>query len=93
MIRKLEVKGLNNRVDGTWEFNKDLNVITGRNGSGKTTLLKLIWYLISGNIGQIISDIPFRSVAIETDSFSLSMIQTKNKEVKLECEFANRVLC
>ena len=55
MIRKLEVKGLNNRVDGTWEFNEDLNVITGRNGSGKTTLLKLIWYLISGNIEQIIS--------------------------------------
>ena len=52
MIRELEVEGLNNRVDGAWEFNKDLNVITGRNGSGKTTLLKLIWYLISGNIGQ-----------------------------------------
>ena len=50
MIRKIEVKGLNNRVDGAWEFNEDLNVITGRNGSGKTTLLKLIWYLISGNI-------------------------------------------
>ena len=31
MIRKLEVKGLNNRLDGAWEFNEDLNVITGRN--------------------------------------------------------------
>ena len=91
MIRKIEVKGLNNRVDGAWEFNEDLNVITGRNGSGKTTLLKLIWYLISGNIGQIISDIPFRSVAIETDSFSLSIVQIENKKVELECEFANKV--
>ena len=91
MIRKLEVKGLNNRIDDTWEFNEDLNIITGRNGSGKTTLLKLIWYLISGNLGQVISDIPFRSVAIETDSFSLSIIQTENKNVKLECEFANNV--
>ena len=91
MIRKLEVKGLNNRVSDAWEFNEDLNVITGRNGSGKTTLLKLIWYLISGNIGQIISDIPFQSVAIETDSFSLSIIQTENKIVRLECEFANNV--
>ena len=80
MIRKLEVKGLNNRVDGTWEFNEDLNVITGRNGSGKTTLLKLIWYLISGNIEQIISDIPFRSVSIETDRFSLSIIQTEDEK-------------
>ena len=89
MIRKLEVKGLNNRVDGAWEFNEDLNIITGRNGSGKTTLLKLIWYLISGNIGQIISAIPFRSISIKTDSFSLSIIQTEDKRVKLECKFAD----
>ena len=73
MIRKLEVEGLNNRVDGAWEFNEDLNIITGRNGSGKTTLLKLIWYLISGNLGQAISEILFRSVSVETDSFSLSL--------------------
>ena len=92
MIRKLEVEGLNNRLDGAWQFNGDLNIITGRNGSGKTTLLKLIWYLISGNIGQAISDIPFRSVSIETDSFSLSIIQTKDEKVKLECEFANQVM-
>ena len=85
MIRKLEVKGLNNRADAAIEFNEDLNIITGRNGSGKTTLLKLIWYLISGNIGQIISDIPFRYVSIKTDSFSLSIIHTENKKVQLEC--------
>ena len=91
MIRKLEVKGLNNRLDGAWEFNEDLNIITGRNGSGKTTLLKLIWYLISGNLGQIMSDIPFRSVSIGTDSFSLSIIQTEDKTVKLEGELPNGV--
>ena len=85
------MKGLNNRVDGAWEFNEDLNVITGRNGSGKTTLLKLIWYLISGNLEQIILDIPFRSVSIETDSFSLSIVQTEDKKVKLECELVNEV--
>ena len=91
MIRKVEVKGLNNRLDGAWEFNEDLNVITGRNGSGKTTLLKLIWYSISGNIGQAISDIPFRFVSIETDSFSLSVNQAEDKKVELKCEFANKV--
>lgn len=91
MIRKLEVKGLNNRLDGAWEFKEDLNIITGRNGSGKTTLLKLIWYLISGNIGQAISDVPFRSVSIEADRFSLSIVQIENKKVKLECELDNQV--
>lgn len=89
MIRKLELKGLNTCVDGAWEFNEDLNIITGRNGSGKTTLLKLIWYLISGNIRQIISDIPLQSVVIETDSFSLSIIQSESGVGKLRCEFAN----
>ena len=57
MVRKIEVKSLNNRVDAAMEFNEDLNIITGRNGSGKTTLLKLIWYLISGNLERIIPEI------------------------------------
>ena len=89
MIRKLEVKGLNTRIDGAWEFNEDLNIITGRNGSGKTTLLKLIWYLISGNIGQIVSDIPLQSVVIETSSFTLSITQFESGVGKLRCEFVN----
>ena len=89
MIRRIEVKGLNNRLDGAWEFNEDLNIITGRNGSGKTTLLKLIWYLISGNIGQAISDIPFRSVSIETDQFSLSLVQNEDEQIKVECKLPN----
>ena len=87
MIRKLEIKGLNTRVDGVWEFSEDLNIITGRNGSGKTALLKLIWYSISGNLGQIISDIPFRLVSIVTDSFSLNITQSESGEGELECEF------
>ena len=88
MIRNLEVKGLNNRLDGAWEFNEDLNVITGRNGSGKTTLLKLIWYLISGNIERIIPEIPLRFASIETDSFSLS-IQVESDEGEIHYQFAN----
>ena len=90
MIRKLEVKGLNNRVDGTWEFNEDLNIITGRNGSGKTTLLKLIWYLISGNIGQAISEILFRSVSIETDSSSLSLVKDEPNAGEFKCTFTDQ---
>ena len=91
MIHKLEVEGLNNRIDGAWEFNEDLNIITGRNGSGKTTLLKLIWYLISGNLGQIISDIPFQSVSFETDLFSLLIFHSEPNKGKLECEFPKKV--
>ena len=89
MIRSIEVKGLNNRVDGAWEFNEDLNVITGRNGSGKTTLLKLIWYLISGNVVQAISEILFRSVSIETDSFSLSLVRGEPNAGKFKCTFTD----
>ena len=89
MIRKLEVKGLNDRVDASLEFNQDLNIITGRNGSGKTTLLKLIWYLISGNLERIIPEIPFRSVSIEADSFSLSIMQVESDKGQLDCKFAN----
>lgn len=88
MIRKMEVKGLNNRVDDGWEFNEDLNIITGRNGSGKTALLKLMWYLISGNIERIIPEIPFQSVAVETDSFSVS-IQIESDKGKLLYQFAD----
>ena len=90
MIRKLEVEGLNNRVDDAWEFNEDLNIITGRNGSSKTTLLKLIWYLISGNLGQAISEILFQSVSIETDSFSVSLARVTPDAGELKFTITNQ---
>ena len=71
MIRYLKVKGLNKRLDDEFKFNEDLNIFTGPNGSGKTTLLKLIWYLISGHLEQILAEIPFHSIAIQTDLFTL----------------------
>ena len=71
MIQYLKVKGLNKRLDDEFKFNEDLNIFTGPNGSGKTTLLKLIWYLISGNLNQILAEIPFHSIAIQTDLFTL----------------------
>ncbi len=87
MIRYLEVKGLNNKLNQPFEFNEDLNIFTGPNGSGKTTLLKLIWYFISGHLEQILSEIPFSSLSIETDTFSLTMAQTKTDEIELKSEF------
>ena len=87
MIKSLSVKGLNNRIDADLEFNEDLNIITGKNGSGKTTLLKLLWYLISGNLERIIPEIPFQSVSITTDSFSLSLVKETPDEILVISKF------
>ena len=87
MIRYLKVKGLNKRLDDEFKFNEDLNIFTGPNGSCKTTLLKLIWYLISGNLQQIVHEIPFRSIAIQTDLFALSMERVKSEEIIFDHRF------
>ena len=87
MIRYLKVKGLNNRLDDEFEFNEDLNIFTGPNGSGKTTLLKLIWYLISGNLNQILTQIPFHFISIQTDMFALSIERVEPDRVTLDYSF------
>ena len=87
MIRYLEVKGLNNKLSQSFEFNEDLNIFTGPNGSGKTTLLKLIWYFISGNIHRIVDEIPFKSVSIETNMFSLSITCLGSRKVEFVPKF------
>lgn len=88
MIRYLKVKGLNNRLDGEFEFNEDLNVFTGANGSCKTTLLKLIWYFISGNLQQIMIEIPFRTISIQTDLFDFNMERVEPDQVRFDYNFA-----
>ncbi len=89
MIKRLVVKGLNNRSDGNHdlEFHPDLNLFTGPNGSGKTTLLKLIWYLISGNLERILSEIPFQFVSIETALFSAAIARVTPGKVELTSQF------
>ena len=87
MIRYLKVKGLNKRLDDEFEFNEDLNIFTGANGSGKTTLLKLIWYLISGHLKQILYEIPFSYFSIKSDLFSLDMERNRPEELQLGYEF------
>ena len=87
MIQYLKVEGLNNRIDDEFEFNDDLNVFTGPNGSCKTTLLKLIWYLISGNLQQIVLEIPFKFISIRTNSFALTVTHVKSNRIKFDCKF------
>ena len=90
MIKRLVVKGLNNRSDGNHdlEFHPDLNIFTGPNGSGKTTLLKLLWYLISGNLERVFAEIPFHFVSIETALFSATIARVKPGKVELTSQFA-----
>ncbi len=87
MIQYLKVKGLNNRLDGEFEFNEDLNIFTGANGSCKTTLLKLIWYFISGNLQQIVLEIPFHTISIQTDLFDFSMKRVEPDEIIFDYRF------
>ena len=89
MIRYLEVKGLNNKLSQSFEFNEDLNIFTGPNGSGKTTLLKLICSLISGHLAQILAEIPFAYLSVETDMFSLTMAQVKSDQIELNWKFTD----
>ena len=87
MIRRLIIKGLNNRINADLEFHSDLNIITGANGSGKTTLLKLLWYFISGRLEQILAEIPFHSISIQTDLFDFSMERVKLDRVTFDYGF------
>ena len=89
MIRKLSVRKLNGRFDRDLEFYDDLNIFGGDIGTGKTTLLKLIWFLTSGNLQRVISEIPFQTISIETSQFSLSMEMSQDNpdQVKLVWKF------
>jgi predicted ATPase len=77
-LHKVSIKGLNNKIDCDFEFNEDINIITGANGSGKTTLLKILWYAISGNIERISPEIKFKSFELDTSHFSLVLSKQEN---------------
>ncbi len=79
-LKRVSIKGLNNKVDCDFEFHDDINIVTGINGCGKTTLLKMLWYAISGNIERLVSEIRFKSFNLESSSFSLSLIDTKDSD-------------
>lgn len=87
MIQRLTVKGLNHRINADLECHPDLNIITGPNGSGKTTLLKLLWYLISGHLEEILAEIPFDMISIQTDLFKISMERVSPDRVNFDWSF------
>jgi len=80
-LTKFSIKGLNGKINYDFNFNKDINIITGINGSGKTTILKIIWYAISGNIERIAPEINFDSFNLKTNLYSLSLSVDKKENV------------
>ncbi len=79
MIKRLTVKKLHGHTDFDLCFHPDMNVLTGRNGCGKTTLLKLAWYMISGNLDRVMSEITFDAATVETDAYILSVLVNRSK--------------
>ncbi|MBY0426381.1 MAG: ATP-binding protein [Cytophagales bacterium] len=74
MIKKLVVEGLNNRsYPLELNFHEDLNLLTGKNGSSKTTILKLIWFLNSGRISNLIKEINFSTAELTTSQTTISI--------------------
>lgn len=87
MIKKLIVRKLNGRFDYDLQFYENVNLFTGHIGTGKTSLLKLIWFLISGNLQRVISEIPFDYVSLDTSKFSLSMKRINLNSVEFALQF------
>ncbi|MFS8425435.1 AAA family ATPase [Xanthomonas campestris pv. incanae] len=86
-IDSVSVSGLLGQSDAVkYQFNSDLNLLTGRNGSGKTTILKLIWLIISGNVLIALKEVPFRSCTIVTSEYSCTVIRTGRVNCKIEME-------
>jgi len=74
MINKLNIEGLNGRRRPLeLEFQPDLNLLTGKNGSSKTTILKMLWFLNSGKILNLVKEVNFLNTEIHTSNIKLSI--------------------
>lgn len=69
-----------------YQFNHDLNILTGRNGSGKTTIMKLIWFIMSGNVLLALREIDFKSCTVATDVYTVTVTRTGRATCKIEME-------
>lgn len=86
-LKKIAVTGLfGDPEERVLEFNRDLNIITGRNGSGKTTLLKLAWFVMSGNILLALREVDFHTCEIITDEYKCRVVRTGPEHCGVEFE-------
>ncbi|MGY3642717.1 AAA family ATPase [Pseudomonas sp. PK-RTE-24] len=69
-----------------YEFNSDLNILTGRNGSGKTTILKLAWFIMSGNVSLALREIEFRTCTLITDEYTCRIARASNSNYSINIE-------
>lgn len=84
-LRSLTVTGLlGSSAPLELKFNPDLNIITGINGSGKTTILKLIWYIVSGNIGLALKDVGFSTATVDTTLYSCTVRRLASDKCEIE---------
>lgn len=81
MIRHLEISGLNGsgRIL-KFDFNSDLNLLTGLNGCGKTTILKIIWFVNCGLIRELLTEVVFSKIELVADNYSIA-IEKKDSSV------------
>ncbi|GAA0727741.1 AAA family ATPase [Sphingomonas japonica] len=82
-LLRAEIVGLLGKSDPIKiSFNEDLNITTGKNGAGKTTLIKLLWYVISGNVGTAIAEVQFQRVSITTDKYRVNITKVSDDTCK-----------
>ncbi len=81
MIKELYVEGLNSKITETYQFNPDLNLLTGKNGSSKTTLLKLIWYANTGQFDNLIFEINFQFLRLSTEKATIEISRKKPDQI------------
>ncbi len=88
MIEKLIVEGLNGRKKPLeLSFHPDLNLLTGTNGSSKTTILKLIWFLNSGRVYNLIKEINFTHAELTTTNAVIAIRRdTDNNTVTISID-------
>lgn len=84
-IKSFEVIGLLGRDSPIrLDFNRDLNIVTGRNGAGKTSVLKLIWYIMSGNILQALKEVDFKKATLETSEYTCTVYRLSTMTCRID---------
>ncbi|MCQ9423390.1 AAA family ATPase [Pseudomonas sp. LJDD11] len=90
-VESVQVVGLFGKNETLiYEFNSDLNIITGRNGSGKTTIMKLMWFIISGNILLALKEINFKSCKVVTDIYECTVYRTGPAHCRVTLDVGGR---
>lgn len=91
MIKYLKIEGLNGNVKPLeFNFNDDLNLFTGLNGCGKTTLLKVLWFVNSGNVFDLINEIVFTKIEVISSGYEVD-VEKKDNTVHVVCKINNQI--